>query len=224
MSQHYDAATATLRLAAENLRSKRDKQSFHTSKEAFLSNEIVPRITVTNTDDTDTQLPSNAKPIKPKLILILGPMSEQILRDLYSEHNDTFGNSVPTTSRAMKADEAQFQPYEFSTNDQMMKDIRKGNYVEWGSINGHIYGTKFEALSDVLDSGRHCLLQMGLSSWSTLRKQGHRPMVLVVVAENVNNLMQLSERNTIQVQEWEKHEEFYQCLGITRKIQGHQKH
>lgn len=44
--------------------------------------------------------------------------------------------------------------YWFRQREDMEKEIRNGEFLEYGEHNGHLYGTHFDAIRSVIDGGK----------------------------------------------------------------------
>ena len=76
------------------------------------------------------------------------------------------------TSRPPRAGEEERGEYEFVSRRQMERDIRNNQYVEHGYFNRHYYGTSIRSISNVVDSGRTCILVL-IPSVSGLSLSSH---------------------------------------------------
>ena len=48
--------------------------------------------------------------------------------------------------------------YHFTTREAMEQDIKNHLYLEYGELNGNLYGTKLESILAVIRSGKMCVL------------------------------------------------------------------
>lgn len=47
------------------------------------------------------------------------------------------------TSRVPKSNELEGREYYFRTKEEMLERIRTGDMIEWGELDGQLYGTRF---------------------------------------------------------------------------------
>lgn len=59
------------------------------------------------------------------------------------------GNSADT-SRVPKPHELEGREYYFRTKKEMLERIQAGDMIEWGELDGQLYGTRFPYSSHVL--------------------------------------------------------------------------
>lgn len=66
------------------------------------------------------------------------------------------------TSRPMRPLEVDGHTYWFRQREDMEKEIRSGEFLEYGEHNGHLYGTHFDAIRSVIDGGNFFLVNCTL--------------------------------------------------------------
>lgn len=48
--------------------------------------------------------------------------------------------------------------YAFTSRSKMEADIKNGRYLEHGEYDGNLYGIKIDAIHEVVEAGRVCIL------------------------------------------------------------------
>ena len=90
----------------------------------------------------------------------------------------------PDTTRAPKENETNGKNYFFVTHEQMMKDIANNEYLEYGTHDDAMYGTKLETIRQIHVRSQMAILDvepqvynllrnnclMGLMTWNSLRR------------------------------------------------------
>lgn len=88
-------------------------------------------------------------PLKP--VVFCGPsgVGKGTLIDLLIKRfpNDQFGFSVSHTTRAPRPGEEDGVHYNFTTVEQIKKDIEAGKFIEYAEVHGKYYGTRYETRS-----------------------------------------------------------------------------
>lgn len=83
-------------------------------------------------------------PLKP--VVFCGPsgVGKGTLIDLLLKRfpNDQFGFSVSHTTRAPRPGEEDGVHYNFTTVEQIKKDIEAGKFIEYAEVHGKYYGTR----------------------------------------------------------------------------------
>ena len=68
--------------------------------------------------------------------------------------------SVTVTTRERLAGEIDGDQYYFTTQENMMNDIAKNRFVEYGQFDGHYYGTRFDTIQQCIREGKMCILDI----------------------------------------------------------------
>lgn len=64
------------------------------------------------------------------------------------------------TTRPQRKDEENGQEYYFISNEAMSKSISGNELLEYGSFQGHMFGTKIEAIQTIHEQGKIALLDV----------------------------------------------------------------
>ncbi|KAB7501173.1 MAGUK p55 subfamily member 6 [Armadillidium nasatum] len=107
-----------------------------------------------------------------------------------------FGGVIPHTSRPMREMEEDGKAYHFTTREAMEADIRNHAYLEYGELNGNLYGTKLESILSVIRSGKMCVLDPSPTSLKYLRNSSDfLPYVIFLAAPGLDELKNLNTSN-----------------------------
>ncbi|RXG55507.1 MAGUK p55 subfamily member 6 [Armadillidium vulgare] len=107
-----------------------------------------------------------------------------------------FGGVIPHTSRPMREMEEDGKAYHFTTREAMEADIRNHAYLEYGELNGNLYGTKLESILSVIRSGKMCVLDPSPTSLKYLRNSSDfLPYVIFLAAPGLDELKNLNTAN-----------------------------
>ncbi|MGH0131612.1 UNVERIFIED_CONTAM: hypothetical protein FKN15_047112, partial [Acipenser sinensis] len=83
-----------------------------------------------------------------------------IKNTLITKHPDRFAYPIPHTTRPSKKDEENGKNYYFVTHDQMMQDISNNDYLEYGSHEDAMYGTRLETIRKIHEQGLIAILDV----------------------------------------------------------------
>jgi len=64
------------------------------------------------------------------------------------------------TTRAARRDEEPGRQYVFVTHEQMMADIAAGNYLEYGTHDDAMYGTKMDTIRQIHAAGLMAIIDV----------------------------------------------------------------
>lgn len=102
-----------------------------------------------------------------------------------------FATVVPQTSRQARPGEQEGREYHFVTKEEMLEKIRDGGMVEWGELDGQLYGTSADAVRSVVRSGRMCVLDCAPQALAHLYNAEFMPFVVHVVPPQLEEFLQL---------------------------------
>ncbi|XP_034533243.1 peripheral plasma membrane protein CASK-like isoform X2 [Notolabrus celidotus] len=100
---------------------------------------------------------------KRKTLVLLGAHGvgrRHIKNTLITKHPDRFAYPIPHTTRPPKKDEENGKNYYFVTHDQMMQDISNNDYLEYGSHEDAMYGTRLETIRQIHAQGMISILDV----------------------------------------------------------------
>ncbi|XGW19977.1 hypothetical protein V3C99_003642 [Haemonchus contortus] len=102
-----------------------------------------------------------------------------------------FATVVPLTSRQARPGEQEGREYHFVTKGEMLRKIRDGEMVEWGELDGQLYGTSADSVRAVVRSGRMCVLDCAPQALSYLYNSEFMPFVVHIVPPQLEEFLQL---------------------------------
>ncbi|KAJ2493956.1 guanylate kinase [Coemansia sp. RSA 2050] len=111
-------------------------------------------------------------PPSKKPIVVFGPSGtgkSTLLKRLFAEYPTEFGFSVSNTTRQPRAGEANGIDYHFLTRDQFLSAIDRKEFIEHAEFSGNMYGTTVQAVKDVADSGRMCILDIDVQGVKSVK-------------------------------------------------------
>uniref|UniRef100_A0AAR2L8G9 Peripheral plasma membrane protein CASK n=1 Tax=Pygocentrus nattereri TaxID=42514 RepID=A0AAR2L8G9_PYGNA len=100
---------------------------------------------------------------KRKTLVLLGAHGvgrRHIKNTLIAKHPDRFAYPIPHTTRPPKKDEENGKNYYFVSHDQMMQDISNNEYLEYGSHEDAMYGTRLETIRKINEQGMVSILDV----------------------------------------------------------------
>jgi guanylate kinase len=79
---------------------------------------------------------------------------------LLMERRPDVGYSVSCTTRPPRAGEVNGVDYHFFTEKQFVEHRERGEFAEWATVHGKLYGTLKSAVSAVLAGGKHVIMDI----------------------------------------------------------------
>ncbi|XP_035808842.1 peripheral plasma membrane protein CASK-like isoform X10 [Amphiprion ocellaris] len=129
---------------------------------------------------------------KRKTLVLLGAHGvgrRHIKNTLITKHPDRFAYPIPHTTRPPKKDEENGKNYYFVSHDQMMQDISNNDYLEYGSHEDAMYGTRLETIRQIHAQGMISILdvepQVTNKALKILRTAEFAPYVVFIAAPTI---------------------------------------
>ncbi|KAE8623013.1 hypothetical protein XENTR_v10005458 [Xenopus tropicalis] len=136
---------------------------------------------------------------KRKTLVLLGAHGvgrRHIKNTLITKHPDRFAYPIPHTTRPPKKDEENGKNYFFVSHDQMMQDISNNEYLEYGSHEDAMYGTKLETIRKIHEQGLIAILDVEPQALKVLRTAEFAPFVVFIAAPTITP--SISEDESLQ--------------------------
>ncbi len=131
-----------------------------------------------------------------KLFVISGPAGsgKGTVMNLLTEKSDSYALSVSLTSRPMLAGEAEGVNYYYVSREQFEEKIAAGEVLEYTEYCGNYYGTPKAPAIEVLESGKHLLLEIEVDGAMQI-KRAYPEAVLVMILPPSAKVQEFRLRN-----------------------------
>ncbi|XP_043088139.1 calcium/calmodulin-dependent serine protein kinase b isoform X13 [Puntigrus tetrazona] len=116
-----------------------------------------------------------------------------IKNTLIAKHPDRFAYPIPHTTRPPKKDEENGKNYFFVSHDQMMQDISNNDYLEYGSHEDAMYGTRLETIRKIHEQNMVAILDVEPQALKVLRTAEFAPYVIFIAAPTITPAMNEDE-------------------------------
>jgi calcium/calmodulin-dependent serine protein kinase len=120
-----------------------------------------------------------------KTLVLLGAHGvgrRHIKNSLITTYPDRYAYPIPHTTRAPRKDEEHGRSYYFISHEQMMKDIAANEYLEYGTHEEAMYGTKLETIRCIHGHGLMAILDIEPQALKVLRTAEYAPYVVFIAA------------------------------------------
>ena len=105
--------------------------------------------------------------------------------------------SVSVTTRAPRAGEIDGADFRFVSEAEFRARLERGEFAEWATVHGHLYGTRARALEESLGASHDVLLDIDTQGAAQLRARYPEAVLVFIVAPSVKELEQrLRERRS----------------------------
>ncbi|KAF7633053.1 hypothetical protein Mgra_00007548 [Meloidogyne graminicola] len=126
-----------------------------------------------------------------KTLVLLGAHGvgrRHIKNTLIRLHPHRFAYPIPHTTRPPRRDELDGKHYFFVSNDQMLADIQANAYLEYGTHEECLYGTKLETIRSIHRTGKMAILDVEPQALKVLRNAEYAPFVVFIAAPDLHGL------------------------------------
>lgn len=126
-----------------------------------------------------------------KTLVLLGAHGvgrRHIKNTLIRLHPHRFAYPIPHTTRPPRRDEIDGKHYFFVSNDQMLQDIAANEYLEYGTHEECLYGTKLETIRAIHRTGKMAILDVEPQALKVLRNAEYAPFVVFIGAPDLHGL------------------------------------
>ena len=105
--------------------------------------------------------------------------------------------SISVTTRPPRPGEVDGADFRFVGVDEFRALLARGEFAEWATVHGNLYGTRARAIEDALTAGRDVLLDIDTQGAAQLRARYTDAVLIFVLAPSVKELEQrLRERRS----------------------------
>ncbi|VDN53903.1 unnamed protein product [Dracunculus medinensis] len=126
-----------------------------------------------------------------KTLVLLGAHGvgrRHIKNTLIHRHPQRFAYPIPHTTRQPRKDELEGKHYYFVSSDCMLADIQANEYLEYGTHEECMYGTKLETIRNIHRTGKMAILDVEPQALKVLRTAEYSPFVVFIAAPNLQGL------------------------------------
>lgn len=137
--------------------------------------------------------------MKPFLLVLSSPSGggkTTIAKNLLQARDD-LGYSVSATTRPRREDEREGVDYYFLTRDEFLRRADRGEFLEWATYAGNLYGTLRSEIDRILARGRTAVLDVEVEGARQIRASFPNSLHVFVLPPSADVLVErLAGRNT----------------------------
>ncbi|CAC5401824.1 MPP5 [Mytilus coruscus] len=160
------------------------------------------------------------QPNRKRPVVLIGPAHvgrHELRQRLMESDFDRFAAAIPHTSRPRKENEVPDRDYHFVTAVEFKLDIENNKFIEHGEFEKNLYGTSLNAVRQVINQGKICILNLHPESMRLLKESDLKPYIVFVYPPNMEKLRQIQQHltNGIKV----KDEELQDSIERAREME-----
>jgi guanylate kinase len=137
--------------------------------------------------------------VKPFLLVLSSPSGggkTSIAKNLLRARDD-LAYSVSATTRERREGERDGADYHFLTRDEFMQRVEAGEFLEWATYAGNLYGTLRSEIDAIVGRGRTAVLDVEIEGARQIRASFPNSLHLFVLPPSADVLVgRLAGRNT----------------------------
>jgi guanylate kinase len=129
--------------------------------------------------------------VKPFLLVLSAPSGggkTTIARNLLRARDD-LGYSVSATTRPIRAGECDGVDYHFLSREEFLRRVEAGEFLEWATYGGNLYGTLREEIERIFAGGRTAVLDVEIEGARQLRASFPNSLHLFVLPPSAEVLV-----------------------------------
>jgi guanylate kinase len=137
--------------------------------------------------------------VTPFLLVLSAPSGggKTTIAKMLLQGRDDLGYSVSATTRAKRPGEKDGVDYRFLSRDEFVRRQQNGEFLEWATYGGELYGTLNSEIQRIFAQGRHAVLDVEIEGARQIRQALPNSLLLFVLPPSADALVErLSGRKT----------------------------
>jgi guanylate kinase len=137
--------------------------------------------------------------VKPFLLVLSAPSGggKTTIAKMLLQGREDLDYSVSATTRAKRPDERDGVDYHFLSRDEFVRRADQGEFLEWATYGGELYGTLKSEIERIFASGRNAVLDVEIEGARQIRNNFPNSLLLFVLPPSAEALVQrLTGRQT----------------------------
>jgi guanylate kinase len=130
--------------------------------------------------------------VKPFLLVLSAPSGggKTTIAKMLLQGRDDLGYSVSATTRPKRPGERDGVDYYFITREEFVRRQEKGEFLEWATYSGELYGTLRSEIDRIFAQDRHAVLDVEIEGARQIRKNFPNSLLLFVLPPSADALVQ----------------------------------
>lgn len=147
----------------------------------FIVNRAFSSASSSSSSTTATTKRMSQTILGPRPLVLCGPSGSgksTLLKRLFAEFPDKFGFSVSHTTRRPREGEQDGVHYYFVSRPDMEAAIGNDEFIETAEFTGNMYGTSKQAVREIQNQGRVCILDIEQKGVEQIRRTDLNPILI----------------------------------------------
>jgi guanylate kinase len=130
--------------------------------------------------------------VKPFLLVLSAPSGggKTTIAKMLLQGREDLGYSVSATTRPKRPDERNGVDYHFLSRDEFVQRRDRGEFLEWATYGGELYGTLKSEIEQIFAQGRHAVLDVEIEGARQIRRNFPNSLLLFVLPPSAEALVQ----------------------------------
>ena len=130
--------------------------------------------------------------MKPFFLVLSAPSGggKTTIAKMLLQGRDDLGYSVSATTRAKRPGERDGLDYHFLSRDEFTRRQERGEFLEWATYSGELYGTLKSEIERIFSQGRHAVLDVEIEGARQIRSNFPNSLLLFVLPPSAEALVE----------------------------------
>jgi guanylate kinase len=137
--------------------------------------------------------------VKPFFLVLSAPSGggKTTIARMLLQGREDLGYSVSATTRPKRPGEKDGVDYHFLSREEFLERQQNGEFLEWATYGGELYGTLKSEIDRIFAQGRHAVLDVEIEGARQIRNNFQNSLLLFVLPPSAEVLVErLAGRNT----------------------------
>jgi guanylate kinase len=130
--------------------------------------------------------------VKPFFLVLSAPSGggKTTIAKMLLQGREDLGYSVSATTRPMRPGERNGTDYHFLARDEFIRRRDNGEFLEWATYGGELYGTLKSEIEGIFARGQHAVLDVEIEGARQIRNNFSNSLLLFVLPPSADALVQ----------------------------------
>jgi guanylate kinase len=130
--------------------------------------------------------------VKPFFLVLSAPSGggKTTIAKMLLQGREDLGYSVSATTRPKRSGERDGVDYHFLSRDDFVRRQERGEFLEWATYGGELYGTLKSEIERIFSEGRHAVLDVEIEGARQIRNNFSNSLLLFVLPPSAEALVE----------------------------------